>query len=150
MSAQFARPDPLRQRETHRTLGGMPTGTRAPLTRLPVQRVAIGGMPAPTRLEAAIAELAAALREEIEASLEAPRAPQLLSIPEAARRAGISRTLIYSLIASGELRTVKVGRRRLVPEHELAALSHGTAAGVATSPAAEEERDATATRPPTR
>lgn len=138
MSAEFARPDPLRQDAPHRTLGGMPTGTRSRVTRLPVQRIVAGGTPAPTRLEAAIAELAAALREEIEASLEAPRAPQLLSIPDAARRAGVSRTLIYSLIASGELRSVKVGRRRLVPEHELATLSHGTAAGDLATPAAEE------------
>jgi excisionase family DNA binding protein len=33
---------------------------------------------------------------------------------EAAARAGLSRTLLYERISSGELPTVKVGKRRLV------------------------------------
>ena len=33
---------------------------------------------------------------------------------EGARRAGVSRTFMYEHIARGELRTVKLGRRRLI------------------------------------
>ena len=33
---------------------------------------------------------------------------------EAARRAGVSRTFLYERIASGELPTIKAGKRRLV------------------------------------
>ena len=39
---------------------------------------------------------------------------EALSVPEAAARAGVSRTFIYERISSGELPTIKVGKRRLV------------------------------------
>ena len=39
----------------------------------------------------------------------------LLTVEEAARRLRIGRTLIYQLISSGELESVKVGRLRRVP-----------------------------------
>lgn len=40
----------------------------------------------------------------------------LLSIPDAREALGrLGRTKTYELIASGELRTVKIGRRRFVP-----------------------------------
>ena len=45
----------------------------------------------------------------------------LHSIPIAAKRISIGRTLLYEKIASGEIKTVLVGRRRLVPESELQA-----------------------------
>lgn len=69
------------------------------------------------RLAAAIAELVEALREELRAEAESgPRTPdRLYSIPEAAERMGIGRSLVYAEIAAGRLRSVKVGRRRLVP-----------------------------------
>lgn len=41
--------------------------------------------------------------------------PLLLSVDEAAKALRLSRSLIYELIRSGQLRTVKAGRRRLVP-----------------------------------
>jgi len=44
---------------------------------------------------------------------------RLLSIPAAAERLGVSRTTLYQMIGSGSLRTLKVGRRRLVPEDEI-------------------------------
>lgn len=44
-----------------------------------------------------------------------------LTIAEAARRAGISRTLLYGEIAAGRLLVKKCGRRTLVPTAELAA-----------------------------
>ena len=38
-----------------------------------------------------------------------------ISPDEAALMVGLSRSRIYQLIGSGELRSIKVGRRRLVP-----------------------------------
>jgi excisionase family DNA binding protein len=46
---------------------------------------------------------------------------ELLSIPAAGKSlGGLGRTKIYELIAAGELRTVKIGRRRLVPASAIA------------------------------
>lgn len=42
-------------------------------------------------------------------------APRVLRIEEAARALGISRSLVYDLIRSGQLRSFKVGSRRLIP-----------------------------------
>ena len=69
------------------------------------------------RLVDAIAELVEALREEVRAEAEAgPRAPdRLYDVGEAASALGIQRSKLYGLIAAGELRSVKVGRRRLIP-----------------------------------
>lgn len=39
----------------------------------------------------------------------------VLTVDEAAARLRVSRWTLYNLIRSGELRTVKIGRRRLVP-----------------------------------
>ena len=36
------------------------------------------------------------------------------SVAEAARRAGVSRSFLYERVASGELATIKCGKRRLV------------------------------------
>ena len=44
---------------------------------------------------------------------ETPRL--MLTIPEAARRLSIGRSLIYQLILAGELETVQLGRLRRVP-----------------------------------
>jgi excisionase family DNA binding protein len=41
--------------------------------------------------------------------------PRLLAIKQALYELGISRTAIYELIKAGKLKTVKIGRRRLVP-----------------------------------
>lgn len=41
------------------------------------------------------------------------------TVPDACRRLGIGRTLTYQLIAKGELRTIKIGSRTLIPESEL-------------------------------
>jgi excisionase family DNA binding protein len=41
-------------------------------------------------------------------------APEAESVAAAARRAGVSRTFLYERIASGELPTIKLGKRRLV------------------------------------
>lgn len=68
------------------------------------------------RLELAIAELTAAIRDELRAAEGQPGAPdRLLSIDEAAEALGVGRSRLYVEVANGSLRTVKVGRRRLVP-----------------------------------
>jgi len=67
------------------------------------------------RLTAALAELVAALREEARAEAT-PHAPdRLLSVDEAAATLGLGRSLLYGEIQAGRVRSVKVGRRRLVP-----------------------------------
>jgi excisionase family DNA binding protein len=40
---------------------------------------------------------------------------RLLSVVEASRELGISRSLLYELLAAGSLRSAKIGRRRLIP-----------------------------------
>lgn len=46
--------------------------------------------------------------------------PVLYRVEEAAEALRLSRTAIYELIRSEQLRTVKIGRRRLVPVEALA------------------------------
>jgi excisionase family DNA binding protein len=45
----------------------------------------------------------------------APGAPYLVSVEEAGRHLGIGRTRAYRLVQSGYLKSVKLGRSRLVP-----------------------------------
>lgn len=74
------------------------------------------------RLAAALTELAEAIRCEIRAELagESGQPEQLLSIPLAAKRLGVGRTAVYSEIQAGRLRSIRVGRRRLVPSSAIA------------------------------
>lgn len=74
------------------------------------------------RLDAAIAELVAAIREEIRQATEvAARAPdRLLSPAEAADVLGIARSTLYREIQAGRLRSIKVGSRRLIATSHLA------------------------------
>lgn len=44
---------------------------------------------------------------------------QLHPIPYACRRIGLGRTAIYGYISTGELKSVKVGRRRLISENAI-------------------------------
>jgi excisionase family DNA binding protein len=44
----------------------------------------------------------------------------VLTIDEAAERLRVSRWTLYNLIRSNQLRTIKLGRRRLVPASALA------------------------------
>ena len=73
------------------------------------------------RVQAAVAELVAALRAEMAAPASAP--PELLDVSEAARRAGIGRSLMYDLIGRGSVRSVKIGRLRRIPADAIAALA---------------------------
>lgn len=66
------------------------------------------------RLALAVAELVEALREELRAEVP-PTRDRLLSIDEGAALLGLGRSALYGEIAAGHLRTIKVGRRRLVP-----------------------------------
>ncbi|MFI0480507.1 helix-turn-helix domain-containing protein [Actinomadura sp. 9N215] len=46
----------------------------------------------------------------------------VLTVDEAAERLRVSRWTLYNLIRSNQLRTVKIGRRRLVPVDAIAEL----------------------------
>jgi excisionase family DNA binding protein len=46
----------------------------------------------------------------------------LVDVTEAGRRLSLSRSVVYELLDSGELRSLKVGARRLVPVSQLHAL----------------------------
>jgi excisionase family DNA binding protein len=48
-----------------------------------------------------------------------------LRIKDAAQAYGISRSLIYKMMADGRLRTVKIGKRRLIPVAAIEALFEG-------------------------
>ena len=73
------------------------------------------------RLDAAIVELAAALRAELAAKAPPqPGLPRLVSVEAAAQALGLARSSVYRLVSDGALRTVKVGGRRLVSEAALA------------------------------
>lgn len=69
------------------------------------------------RLAIAVTELIEALRESVRAeAATAPRAPdRLLSVDEAAALLSLGRSLVYGEMAAGRLRSIKVGRRRLIP-----------------------------------
>jgi excisionase family DNA binding protein len=45
--------------------------------------------------------------------------PRLRSIKQATFELGIGRSVLYELIAAGKLKTVRVGRRRLVPREAI-------------------------------
>ena len=73
------------------------------------------------RLDAAVAELAAAIREELAAAAPVSDGPErLMSILEAAELLGIKRTSVYQEIAVGRLRSMKIRGRRLVPSSAIA------------------------------
>ena len=48
-------------------------------------------------------------------------APIAHSIPQSVRISGVGRSTIYKAIKSGELETLKIGARRLVPDESLRA-----------------------------
>lgn len=51
---------------------------------------------------------------------EQPGLPVTVSVEQAAHLLGIGRTVTYDLVLSGELRSVKIGRRRLVVRASIA------------------------------
>ncbi|GAB3920236.1 hypothetical protein GCM10011575_44100 [Microlunatus endophyticus] len=54
--------------------------------------------------------------------------PVVYSVNEAAEALRLSRELLYELIRSGQLRSIKVGRRRLVPVSAVTEFVEGGAA----------------------
>ena len=81
------------------------------------------------RLEAALRELADALLDELRADAPADDLPdRLLSVADAAAALSIGRTALYSEMNAGRLRSMSVGRRRLIPASALAAYTKGEAA----------------------
>lgn len=68
----------------------------------------------------ALAAAADALRAVAMAAEPADAPDRLLSIPEAADLLGIGRSRLYDEIAAARVRSVKVGRRRLVPSSAIA------------------------------
>jgi excisionase family DNA binding protein len=66
-----------------------------------------------------------AVREALE-GLPAPSSGDvLIDVPEASRRLGLGTTTTKKLIASGQLRSVVVGRRRLIPADALSDFENG-------------------------
>ena len=61
--------------------------------------------------------------------------PLVLTIEQAAERLGVGRTIMYALVSSGAVESVKIGRLRRVPADALvtflAELRAGTRAGAA-------------------
>jgi excisionase family DNA binding protein len=73
------------------------------------------------RLALALAELVDALRAELADAQPDPGGPdRLLSVAEAADMLGIGRSRLYDEITAARVRSVKVGRRRLVPSGAIA------------------------------
>jgi excisionase family DNA binding protein len=56
-------------------------------------------------------QLRSVLRDELANHVE----PRLVNVKTAARAIGIAETACYGLLKAGMLRSVKVGRRRLIP-----------------------------------
>jgi excisionase family DNA binding protein len=74
------------------------------------------------RLEAAIRELAAAIRDEVAGAADPTPAPaRLLDVDEAKALLGIGRTALYAELDAGRLTSLKVGRRRLISAAAIAA-----------------------------
>ena len=74
------------------------------------------------RLDAAIAELAAALADELAAGQrrQADAPDRLYSVEAAAELLAVGRTFLYGEIQAGRIRSLKAGRRRLVPSSAVA------------------------------
>jgi excisionase family DNA binding protein len=71
------------------------------------------------------------VREELDRRLaeQGTAPPELLRIPDAARRLGIGRTQLYALVGSGEVRSLKLGGRRVIPATEVARLAESATNG---------------------
>jgi len=68
----------------------------------------------------AVQQLATALLAVMRAETVTDGPDRLLSVDEAAKQLGIGRSALYAELAAGRLRSLKVGRRRLVPSGAVA------------------------------
>ena len=66
--------------------------------------------------------LLSVLRDESEQGLVPDR---LVPIPEAAAALGCSRSTLYALMAAGRVRSIHLGRRRLIPASALTEVAEG-------------------------
>jgi len=72
-------------------------------------------------VQEAVQALAAALLAAARAGQPDPAGPdRLYSVDEAARALGVGRSAVYNELAAGRLRSLKVGRRRLIPSGAIA------------------------------
>lgn len=71
-------------------------------------------------LRAAVEELVAALLAAVMQAAPADGPDRLLDIESASTMLGIGRSRLYDEIGAGRLRSIKVGRRRLVPTGAIA------------------------------
>lgn len=51
--------------------------------------------------------------------MQANPEPLANAIPDVCRRLGIGRSTVYELIGAGQIKTIKIGQRTLIPESEL-------------------------------
>lgn len=106
----------------HRVWAGAAEPTILPVAEDP----ASAADEAERRLALAAQEFVASLIDVVRARpsvLTDTSAPVLMSVAEAARRLGISRSTAYMAVADGSLKTIKVRGRRLVAEPELARIA---------------------------
>lgn len=69
----------------------------------------------------AVQQLATAILAAARADSAAPVGPdRLLDVAAAARTLGVGRSALYSELSAGRLRSLRVGRRRLVPSSAIA------------------------------
>lgn len=55
------------------------------------------------------------LRDVVRAELSTHIPPRLVSVPSAARSLGLAESAMWKLVAANEIRSLKIGRRRLIP-----------------------------------
>ena len=55
--------------------------------------------------------------------------PALLGIPDVQAATGLGRSKIYELMTSGHLKSIKIGRRRLVPAESLSSWVRSVCSG---------------------
>lgn len=83
-----------------------------------------GGMTEPDPVAVAIAALAAALQSA--QPVQEPGPQVMLTVREAAEILRCSESHIYSMLKSGALRGVRIGRRRLIAMSEIRRITEGT------------------------
>jgi excisionase family DNA binding protein len=71
------------------------------------------------------------IEARIERIADARASGQALDVKQAAARLGVSVKMVQELVASGEIRSVKVGRRRLIAASTIDRLLAGEAPSVA-------------------
>ncbi|MDQ1247501.1 MAG: hypothetical protein QG597_1871 [Actinomycetota bacterium] len=67
-----------------------------------------------------LAEAIAALVSAAAATATSPAVPEtVLTVDEVADRLKISKSLVYKSISDGQMRSIKIGKRRLIPASEV-------------------------------